>query len=157
MAISDTKRHDGREDSTGAREPKQHHEAKAGPKHCRIGDTSGKGPQIGQDGGRGAVDVQRQTAQRNGPWDNFAIIPCRDGKSRRISAQRGDEPLAYGVPREVGSIIARLGELGIDPKTARRIIANARRNRTGRLRGYGNAICLNVAVEFVKSVMEVMP
>ena len=121
LAITNTQRHNGREDPTWTRQPEQHHEAKAGDEYR---------------------------------WSNAAIIPCRDGKSRRISAQRGDEPLAYGVPRDVGSIVARLGELGFDSKTARRIIANARRNRTGRLRGYGNAIVPQVAVEFIRSVME---
>jgi DNA (cytosine-5)-methyltransferase 1 len=87
-------------------------------------------------------------------WDDFSIIPCRDGKSRRISAERGDEPLAYGIPLKAGHIVARLGELGFDSKAAKRIIANARRNRTGRLRGYGNAIVPQVAVEFIKTILE---
>lgn len=87
-------------------------------------------------------------------WSNVAIIHCRDGKSRPISPESGDEPLAYGIPVKAGHIVAALGELGVDPKIAKRIIANARRNRTGRLRGYGNAIVPQCAVEFVKSVME---
>jgi len=96
----------------------------------------------------------RDTTLATGPWSDAAIIHCRDGKSRPISPESGDEPLAYGIPLKAGHIVAALGELGIDPKTARRIIANARRNRTGRLRGYGNAIVPQCAVEFIKTILE---
>ena len=35
-----------------------------------------------------------------GDWDHFDLIPCRDGKSRRIES--GTFPMAYGVPGRVG-------------------------------------------------------
>lgn len=87
-------------------------------------------------------------------WSDFLIIPCRDGKYRRISAQSGDEPLAASVPRDVGPLVAWLERMGFDSKGARRIIKAARRNRVGRLRGYGNAIVPTLAAEFICVVME---
>jgi DNA (cytosine-5)-methyltransferase 1 len=77
-------------------------------------------------------------------WSCFATIPCRDGKARRISAQPGDEPLVNGIPRELGRGEPELGRL------ARR----ARANRTGRLRGYGNAVVPQVAAAFIRAFME---
>ena len=35
-----------------------------------------------------------------GHWDAFDLIPCRDGKSRRV--EPGTFPLAHGVPNRVG-------------------------------------------------------
>lgn len=184
VAEYDEVRHNGRKNSTGTRQPKQHHEAKAGdeslPTHrlehaasdgrdarraesergsvasgCGadwLGDTSGEGPQERQDGERGAADLQHQAAIGASSWSNYRIEQLSDGTQRRIESSLF--ALAYGIPRDVGPIVAELGKLGINPETARRIIANARRNRTGRLRGYGNAIVPQVAVEFIRSFME---
>jgi DNA (cytosine-5)-methyltransferase 1 len=88
----------------------------------------------------------------NGPWSDYRLVPCLDGKTRRVG--RGVQPLAHGIPRELGPLIARLGKLGVDPKDARRIIRDARRNRVGRLRGYGNAIVPQLAAVFLRAVME---
>ena len=68
----------------------------------------------------------------------------------------GDEPLAHGIPVRVGPLFARLVELGHDPKSARRIIREARSNRVGRLRGYGNSIVPPVAVNFIRAFLETM-
>jgi hypothetical protein len=54
-------------------------------------------------------------------------------------------PLAHGVPRKLGPSLAGIREL----------VRGARRNRVGRLRGYGNAIVPEVAAEFVRAFMEV--
>jgi DNA (cytosine-5)-methyltransferase 1 len=59
----------------------------------------------------------------SGPWDQFELIPCRDGKARRI--EPGLEPLAHGIP-----------------------------GRVAQLRGLGNAICPQIAAEFIKAFME---
>lgn len=81
----------------------------------------------------------------SGPWSDFLVIPCRDNKARRISTQPGDEPLAYGIPRDMGSS---------ESKLARMAIRTARTNRTLRLRGYGNAIVPQVAAEFIRASIE---
>ena len=86
----------------------------------------------------------RATQQPGGAWADFLLIPCRDGKLRRISSQPGDEPLVNGIPRDLGR-----------RKPALRSVAkHARGNRVGRLRGYGNAIVPQVAAVFVRVVIE---
>jgi hypothetical protein len=42
-------------------------------------------------------------------------------------------------------------------RLTRQLLGKARGNRVGRLRGYGNAIVSQAAVEFVKVVMEIIP
>lgn len=79
------------------------------------------------------------------PWNAFRLVHCRDSKTRRISAQSGDEPLVHGIPRSLGPSLAVLREL----------VRGARRNRVGRLNGYGNAICVPTAVEFIRAFMDV--
>jgi hypothetical protein len=37
-----------------------------------------------------------------------------------------------------------------------RLVRRARANRTGRLKGYGNAIVPQVAAEFIRAVMELL-
>jgi len=110
----------------------------------------------------GNVASERQAAIESGdgnPWRDFIVIACRDGKFRRVSAQSGDEPLAYGVPSRardprMGFLVAQLVELGHSAKSARRVLAEARANRTGRLRGYGNAIVPQVAATFIEAFLE---
>ena len=75
-------------------------------------------------------------------WADAIAIDCRDGKSRRVG--RGVQPLAYGIPRDVGRRFPQLREVAKD----------ARRNRIGRLRGYGNAIVPQIAAVFIQTVIE---
>ena len=58
-------------------------------------------------------------------WDASQLVPCRDGKTRRIPTEPAFFPLAHGIPA-----------------------------RVVRLRGYGNAIVPQVAAEFVKAYLE---
>ena len=66
-------------------------------------------------------------------------LPCRDGKYRPV--EPGTFPLAPGLPRRVGSIQSWLRGL-VD-------LGAARRNRNGRLKGYGNAINIDTAVAWI--------
>lgn len=133
---------------------------------CRMGDSSGQGSQERS----GERRIQRRTGfagegqavELRSPWSDFRIIPCRDNKYRRINSERGDEPLAYGVPSGVGPIVAALERMGHGPKDVKRfkraasqLLAKARRNRVVRLRGYGNAIVDVVAAEFIRAFMEI--
>ncbi len=43
---------------------------------------------------------QREHVSRPTAWSNFDVIPCRDGKARRV--EPGVFPLAHGVPGRVG-------------------------------------------------------
>lgn len=76
----------------------------------------------------------REHAQQAGPiaapsdlgfWSDFRVIPCADGKARRIPAQPALFPLAHGIP-----------------------------GRVGLLRGAGNAIVPETAQEFIEALME---
>lgn len=78
-------------------------------------------------------------------WDGIGIVECRDNRARRVSSQSGDEPLAYGIPGNMGR-----GRT----KRERLAIRAARTNRTGRLKGYGNAIVPAVAAEFITAFFE---
>jgi len=84
-----------------------------------------------------------------------AVVYCSDGFYRRISPQPGDEPLAHGIPRDVGPLLAGLEGMGQSPERAKKSVKYSRRNRVGRLRGYGNAIVPAVAALFVQAYMQV--
>lgn len=86
-------------------------------------------------------DATERTPESVGD-SGFIVAECRDGKSRRVGC--GVQPLAHGIPRDVGQ---RFPEL-------RQLAASARRNRVGRLRGYGNAIVPQVASVFVQAYLE---
>lgn len=107
-----------------------------------VGDAGGTGLQERRNSGRQSSDLQRQAAERAGPWSDCLLIPCLDGKTRRVG--RGVQPLAHGIPRD----------LGRDEPELRRLAKRARANRVGRLRGYGNAIVPHVAAVFLRAVME---
>lgn len=123
-------------------------DAQHGGGSCRLGDSRRSGPQE-----RGCDRrVQRaaglapagEAAELRSPWGDCRIIPCRDGKLRRISAQSGDEPLAARLPRGLGPALSGLGRVGIRA---------ARSNHVGRLRGYGNSVIPQVAAAFIRAYM----
>ncbi|QWR92224.1 DNA cytosine methyltransferase [Cronobacter sakazakii] len=75
----------------------------------------------------------------NGFWRDADWLLCRDGKWRPV--EPGTFPLVDGAA-------ARLGR--VQPDVARM----ASRNRTGRLKGYGNAINAQAAKTFIEAYME---
>jgi len=97
-----------------------------------------------RDGGRLDFSQRGPEGRAVNQWANSRVVACRDEKPRRLSAQPGDEPLAYGIPRDLGRRIPEL----------RSVAKSARSNRVGRLRGYGNAICPQVAAVFIRAFME---
>jgi DNA (cytosine-5)-methyltransferase 1 len=58
---------------------------------------------VGLNGAQGWEGAQRHT-RAAGFWDSFDLIPCLDGKARRV--EPGVEPLAHGVPARVGKLRA---------------------------------------------------
>jgi len=129
-------------------------DAGAGRDAVWLGNAEHPRPQGGdrprgmEAGGAGAAVVQA------GPWDDYAVVHCRDNRSRRVPVpESGVFPLAYGIPRDMGYLLARLEGMGQSAADARRILAAARRNRVGRLRGYGNAIVPQLAAEFVSAYL----
>jgi len=93
----------------------------------------------------------------SGPWGDFRIIPCADGKCRRISAQPGDEPLADGIPAKLADLLPRLGELAGDPDRAKAMAREARRARRVMLKAWGNAINPYVAAVFIRAASPQTP
>jgi DNA (cytosine-5)-methyltransferase 1 len=77
-------------------------------------------------------------------WSDAILISCSDGKQRPISPERGDGPLAHGIPRDLGRAKPELAGMA----------KGARSNRVGRLRGYGNAIVPQVAAVFIRAFLE---
>ena len=69
-------------------------------------------------------------------------LPCRDGHRRPVEPDTF--PLASGLPRSVGRIQPWLRGL-VD-------LNAARRNRIGRLKGYGNAINIDTATAWILSL-----
>lgn len=76
------------------------------------------------------IDAGEHTDQRS-PWSASVLIPCADGKFRRVPANEAGEPEPTLFP-----------------------LAHGISNRVGTLRGAGNAIVPQVAAEFVKAFME---
>ena len=107
----------------------------------RLGDANGSQSPLGE---VQSARQERQAATGAG-WHDYAIVYCRDGKSRRIpDAQSGILPLAHGIPRDLGRRFPQLA----------RMVASARANRVGRLRAYGNAIVPEVAAAFIRAYLE---
>ena len=68
----------------------------------RPGDADGLGNTTSEQVG----DAGQPRRQSNAPgfWDAFDVVPCADGKARRIES--GTFPLAHGVPARVGKLRA---------------------------------------------------
>ncbi len=105
-----------------------------------LGDTNESGPQRRPLGGS-----SERTARATGVgcWSECDLIPCADGKSRRVESRTF--PLAFGIPSRMGPLLAALRPMG------RSAIAAARSNRVLRLHGYGNSIVPQVAAEFIRA------
>ncbi|MDE2233590.1 MAG: DNA cytosine methyltransferase [Patescibacteria group bacterium] len=112
----------------------------AGNGYLQSGRQHGQQPQDGSAGGLGDADDTRpqgrreyvgEHANQRSAWTASILIPCADGKFRRVPANEAGElepalfPLAYGIP-----------------------------NRVGTLRGAGNAIVPQVAAEFIGAFMD---
>jgi DNA (cytosine-5)-methyltransferase 1 len=86
----------------------------------------------------------------NGPCQWW---PCRDGKYRRIPAESGIFGVDARIPEDLvdnWTYRAVESSFPLSPKEA------FKGSRVGLLRGYGNSICVPLAVQFIMSVMEVL-
>ncbi len=88
----------------------------------------------------------------NGFWRDADWLLCRDEKWRPI--EPGTFPLVAGLPLGMGKLSAEqkrlAGLAGLDAASLKR----AKAYRVGTLHGYGNAINLQAATEFVRVAME---
>ena len=122
-----------------------------------------QGPEETQ-GGRSANEpcgcsLADRPGPTNGFWRTVDWIFCRDDKWRPV--EPGSSPLAHGVPFGTSKIRAGLAFLGYGPKDFQRVIrkskeilSEARGSRNGQLSGYGNAIVVPQATEFIKACLE---
>ncbi|MBJ8984107.1 DNA cytosine methyltransferase [Citrobacter freundii] len=116
-----------------------------------VAYTSGKGSQRrlsgGQDAQREAVNghsgcgsTDSRPLEVNGFWRDADWLFCRDGQWRPVES--GTFPLVARFAKSLGH-----------GKSSLRAMAG--RNRTGRLKGYGNAINAQAAAEFIRAYMGV--
>jgi DNA (cytosine-5)-methyltransferase 1 len=108
----------------------------------RLQGFSGDGNRGCEPGRVGSQKTGSAGAGRATGWDGFDIIPCYDGKQRRIES--GTFPLAHGIPRGVVS------DCNIDLAYA----LSTGEARKMRLKGYGNAIVPQVAAAFIRAFRE---
>lgn len=101
----------------------------------------------------------------NGYWQAADWIICRDtdstGNHKWRPVESGSSPLAYGILSRASKISAGIQWLGLSAKTlkavlreSKAILKAARSSRKGQLAGYGNAIVIPQAVEFIKAVID---
>ena len=139
--VSDTERNGGRINEQERGPEGRTADRGTGAGTDRLGDANGSQSPLGE---VQSARQERQAATGAGGHD-YAIVHCRDGKSRRIpDAQSGILPLAHGIPRDLGRRFPQLA----------RMVASARANRVGRLRAYGNAIVPGVAAAFIRAYLE---
>lgn len=87
------------------------------------------------------------------PWSDFGLVYCRDGKIRRVPAESLFLSVADGISegvdesRDSGVLEAERGF----PLCKKR---RRDRRRTMLLKGYGNAVVVNVAAEFIRAFEE---
>jgi DNA (cytosine-5)-methyltransferase 1 len=86
-------------------------------------------------------------------WSDAEWIPCTDGKAR--PTEPGTFPLAYGTPKGFRQVESRLEELSQVATVDAPSLKEAKWNRSGRIKAYGNAIVAPLAIEFIKAYMEV--
>lgn len=114
--------------------------------------------------GRSKLESREQTRDGRsgfagiGPWSDFDIIQCRDGKVRRIPRQ--SQSVLPGVVARLPDGMDAGGHQGyaeIIAEAAKGFpLAKGIKGRTGLLRGVGNAINPHLAAEFIGAVMEIL-
>ncbi len=70
---------------------------------CRSTDTSSTSRVVDSESEQvGISGCSRQRRTTSSFWSDFDIVPCKDGKTRRVES--GTSPLAHGVPARVDKI-----------------------------------------------------
>lgn len=91
-------------------------------------------------------------------WSDFSIIPCRDGKARRIPRQLepDDELVAHGLSRLLADGWSECDAKALLEAAKGFPLAKGVKGRVGLLRGAGNSINPFVGAEFIKACMDVI-
>ncbi|HBN1092682.1 TPA: DNA cytosine methyltransferase [Enterobacter cloacae] len=105
-------------------------------RHVRDDSAAGR---EGQAGPTTETGVHMRALEVNGFWRDADWVFCRDGQWRPV--EPGTFPLVARFAKSLGH-----------GKSSLRAMAG--RNRTGRLKGYGNAINAQAAAEFIRAYME---
>ncbi len=112
----------------------------------------GHGRPIQQHDTQGREGAERHSATA-GFWSDYTIIPCRDGKARRIPAQAIIEPVLQHVVDGLScSLDARRNILSAAQGFP---LTETIQGRVALLKGAGNAIVPQVAAEFIQAFNEV--
>jgi DNA (cytosine-5)-methyltransferase 1 len=88
-----------------------------------------------------------QSGPTNGFWADAEWLYCTDGKYRPV------EPAPLGL---ANGLAADLGRVRLEDREVFFPLIQKGKNRVGRLRGYGNALCAPQAEEFVRAYMDIM-
>ena len=89
----------------------------------------------------------------SGAWGNFDILPCRDGKARRVESK--PFAMADGVSAQLDALRdAGLSANQIEAATETFPLTNHAVGRVMLLRGYGNAISPELAAQFIRAAEE---
>ena len=168
--VADTKHSPGRaehvSESRGWEAEGPDHAAECGGNHgLVIADSSGREPgqlaaAYGHEPGRDGAGAVGPTAA-TGPWSDFQIIQCRDGKARRIPAQ--SESVFQRMAYELSAELDALRDISLCEEDIQEIaqamtgfpLAGKMPARVALLKGMGNAIVPSLAAEFIKSFMGV--
>ncbi|EDV1844648.1 DNA cytosine methyltransferase [Salmonella enterica subsp. enterica] len=111
--------------------------------HSRLERHFGNDGAAGWEGAAGSVtsaSLHSRPLEVNGFWRDADWLFCRDGQWRPVES--GTFPLVARFAKSLGH-----------GKSSLRAMAG--RNRTGRLKGYGNAINAQAAAEFIRAYMGV--
>lgn len=106
----------------------------------------------GNEPGRHDTPPDGPTAEA-GAWSDYRIVLFTDGKTRRIGT--GIEPLVGRPKPSPESLASRVSPVvvpGSDPSVSE--AQNTAEARVIRLKGYGNALCIPVAVAFIRASMD---
>ena len=115
---------------------------------CPKIQTSGSGD-ISESGRGGEIQTPGR-CPTNGFWRNAEWIYCRDGKYRPVGTV---EPGSFEVADVTAADLGYLWDQGRGRYTISPLIEKGR-GRVVRLRGYGNAIVPEVAIEWIKSYLD---
>lgn len=153
--------HGGHPGTEGLQRSRQHGLVAQDGRVGRLGDADGAGRIAGQPSATAARQGRSaQSASGPGFWSEFDVIPCADGKARRI------EPGTFPLVARVSDSLERLRALEITESSEVERYgaayeeagnAYAASDRVGKLRAWGNAIVPQIAAVFVRAWMECAP
>ena len=121
--------------------------------HARLPHAEPQG--VGGTGWREEGRAVAESGESPGFWSDYLIIPCRDGKYRRIpaSADPAGSPES-GILTLVDGLPEHLAQVWLDCAGGFPLTKAKVPGRVGLLRGAGNSIVPQVAAEFIRAYME---